>query len=60
MKRLEAFRDHVLETKDGVPNVADAVEDALGSLGLGGEADYQYIRDVIKEFLDDVRKEHGF
>src|SRR4051794_16326098 len=33
MKRLAAFRDRVLETKDGVENVADVVENALVSVG---------------------------
>jgi hypothetical protein len=58
MKRLVAFRDRVLETKDGVENVADVVENALVSLGAGQYADF--VREEIAEFFEELRKEHGF
>jgi hypothetical protein len=58
MKRLVAFRDRVLETKDGVENVADVVENALVSLGVGRYADF--VREEIAEFFEELRKEHGF
>jgi len=58
MKRLVAFRDRVLETKDGVENVADVVENALVSLGAGRHADF--IREEIAEFFNELRQEHGF
>ena len=58
MKRLVAFRDRVLETKDGVENVADVVENALVSLGVGRHANF--IREEIAEFFEELRKEHGF
>lgn len=58
MKRLVAFRDRVLETKDGVENVADVVENALVSLGVGRYADF--VREEIAGFSKELRKEHGF
>jgi hypothetical protein len=58
MKRLVAFRDRVLETKDGVENVADVVENALVSLGADQYADF--VREEIAEFLKELRKEYGF
>jgi hypothetical protein len=58
MKRLVAFRDRVLETKDGVENVADVVENALVSLGAGQHVDF--VREEIAEFFEELRKEHGF
>jgi hypothetical protein len=51
MKRLVAFRDRVLETKDGVEN-------ALVSLGAGRYADF--VREEIARFSKELRKEHGF
>jgi hypothetical protein len=58
MKRLVAFRDRVLETKDGVENVADVVENALVSLGVGRYSDF--VREEIAGFSKELRKEHGF
>jgi hypothetical protein len=58
MKRLEAFRVRVLETEDGVENVADVVEDALRSVGAGEHA--ELVREAIGDFLEELRREHGF
>ena len=58
MDRFKAFRDRVLETEDGVENVADVVEDALRSVGAGEHAGY--VRIAIEDFLDELRVEHGF
>ena len=48
----------MLETEDGVENVADVVENALVSLGAGRYADF--VRGEITEFFEELRKEHGF
>jgi hypothetical protein len=48
----------VLETEDGVENVADVVENALMSLGAGRYANF--IRKEIAEFFKELRKEHSF
>jgi hypothetical protein len=58
MKRLVAFRDRLIETKDGVENVADIVENILVSLGAGRYTNF--IREEIAEFFKELHKEHGF
>jgi hypothetical protein len=56
LKALRAFKNAVVGEEAGEESVADAVEDALGSLGL--QEHVEYVRDAVEEYLVEMMRKH--
>jgi hypothetical protein len=56
LKALRAFKNVVVGEEVGEDSVADAVEDALGSLGL--QEHIEYVREAVGDYLVEMMRKH--